>query len=252
MASGAQDYPGNRPELLKGKEITIKPFQRIGAYTHYNNFYIDPEMRKVYAEKKLGSEPDSLVGRTFKIQSVEPYEEDGHIEAKMTLQDTKGHTLYFKYDSRFDNLDFYPFQVTGGLDLPADFYCDYITLTPDVGEEYKTAMVDGIAFLKRKEENETIYFIEVRRFEKMLVSEPKNLILTLENNKTISKADAAIGSVESPGASGYTYIAISNLTPAEIELLKKNKITSKKIHTFEDKVVEGNKLKGMLDCLITK
>lgn len=252
VASSAQDFPGKRPELLKGKEVTINPFRKIESYTAYNNFYTDPEMDNNYAKKGLGSLPDSLAGRTFKVVSVEPYEEDGHIEAKMTLQDSKGRTLYFKYDARFDDLDYFPFKVTGGLDLPADFYCDDITFTQKegFGEEYKSAMADGIAFWKYKNNGQTTYLIEVREFNKVLVSTPKNLVLTLEKNKTISKADTTIGVVANP--SGYTYIATSYLTPAEVELLKNNKITSQKMHTFESEVNDGDKLKGMLGCLITK
>lgn len=252
IATSAQDFPAKRPELLKGKEVTISPLQKIDSYSAYKGFYTDAQMRSNYAPKGLGSTPDSLAGRTFRIESVEPYEVDGHLEAKMALHDNKGRTLYFKYDARFDKPEYFPFKVTGGLDLPADFYCDNITLVQREGvrDEHRSAIANGITFTKYRVDGEPNYMIEVRQFNEVLVSTPKNLILTLENGKMISKADATIGVVAN--ASGYTYIATSHLTPAEVELLKNNKIISTKTHTFVREVTDGVKLKGMFGCLTTK
>lgn len=254
ITATAQDFTGKRPELLKGKEVKILPLQEKDLKRGYKGFYTDAKLLTSYAQNSnYNSKPDSLIGRTFRVENVETQEKPDHIDARVTLKDAKGRVIYYDYDSRFGRLPEYAFEVVGGLTLPADFYCDDITFTQKegAGEEYKTKTADGITFRKFKVNGETSYMMETKQISNIRVDNPKNAAIMLENNKTISKPDAAVGFVSNPGGT-YTYIATFYLTPAEVELLTNNKMVSGKIHTIESNVVDSGKLKGMLGCLVTK
>ncbi len=251
----AQNFPGLRPELLNGKEVSIIPLEESDKKFGYNGFFTDLTMYKKYAQGEyLGTLVDSLVGQTFIVEKVEPYKDRSYIKAKVTLKNKRNNKiLYYSYNSGLSRPTEYPFEVVGGLDLPADFYCDDITYTKQEGTagQYRTNMEDGIAFIKYTVSGHTFYMVELREIDKVYVAKPKNAVLVLENNKTISKPDATIG-VVSNNSGSYIYNATFHLEPAEVELLTQHKIISGKIHTFEDKITAGEKIKGMFGCLVTK
>ena len=253
----AQNFPGARPELLQGKEVKIMQLKESYRKSGYNNFCTDYEMQHRYAASSIFdyTPADTLVGRTFHVEKVEPYKDGKYTKAKVTLKDKgKGKILYYSYNSGLTMPPEYPFEVVGGLDLPADFYCDYIEKKPAQvgGDEYTTDPVNGIIFTKNNKDGATVYRMQTRTLgsteDKMVVGK---VTATLENGKVITKENTMVD-VEANGYGGYVYTAVFFLDEKDIELLSKNKVISARIIAMETKIGDPDKLKGMFDCLLTK
>src|SRR5690606_20657972 len=101
---GAQNYPGNKPELLLNKEVKVLDKDSPKEYG-YREFYKDKELDKVYACcQKTSSKYEKLVNRVFKVTAVDPVKgvkSSGGTMYILTLQDSK-ETIDFKYNSKQD------------------------------------------------------------------------------------------------------------------------------------------------------
>lgn len=250
----AQDYPYQKPELLLNKEVKIKDLPRYSLKDGYTNFKKDEKGYKTYEELSYNhTKPEALAGRTFKVTNVT----GGKISSRMasyilTLQDDK-ETIYYKYNLPDSN---YYFEVIGGLDVTADFYCDYVAEEQAEPGEKMFGMTEnknniGIMFekvinIKTKKSHYNIHLMEssVKPAEKGY-----GVIITLDNGQQINLPKQLV-------IKDYSskYFATKTLTPAEVNLLKTHKITGYKLLDQEATVTneEGWILRGVLQCLQTK
>ena len=250
----AQNFPGRRPELLKGREVKVMPLPEDLVHKGYQNFHSEPHILEIYAKNsRSNSTADSLVGRTFTVENVERVPDENYVSAWLTLKDAKGEQLYYNYDSAFSKPGYYDFEVVGGLTLPADIYCDEIRKKAAQigGDEYTATAFDGIWFQKNNLDGASVYqmFIRKRSSTETRMVYAK-VTVKLENNKVITK-DAADVNVENK-MGNYVCTARFFLNEQDIELLKKNKIISTSINEMEDKLTEKDKIKAIFDCLLTK
>ena len=255
IGAAAQTFPGKRPDLLLGKEIKVKPIQLSQYVKGYKDFYSNDKLTSNYLAKDMythHTEIAALEGRVFKVTAVDPIPERDKYFRLTLLDELKKETLYYKYYAGFEP-DF-NFEIIGGLQFPADFYCEYIKQENLEGGKIKfaTSPQDGITFTKTRDGNVTIYFmkINIRTNEKQT---GKGAVVTLENGKVIKKPEAKTAGDDTPDKYGsYFYATIFPLTLEDIELLIDYKITGVKVMNASDPVLGGNMLKGMFACLIEK
>jgi hypothetical protein len=247
----AQDYPFRRPELLLNKEVKIKELPSYELQDGYKNFRSNADGRVTYEEIKYnGSKPEALAGRIFKVTNITggktSYETASYI---LTLQDDK-ETIYFNY--YIPSSDYY-FEVIGGLDVTADFYCDYVAeVAGEMGEKVyrQTENTIGLMFEKvintsTKKAEYTLYFNE-----QTVKPAPKGfgVVIMLDNGQKIDLPKSLVIKHDS------AYKAAITLTTAHINLLKAHKITNFKLLEHEGSVTNEQAwlLRGVLQCLLTK
>ncbi|MNK21294.1 hypothetical protein D3C87_395480 [compost metagenome] len=256
LSAIAQNFPERRPQLLIGKELKVTPFKITEYEKGYKKFYSDIEMRKTYLEKDKYSSftpVEQLEGRVFKVTAVEASDPTEKNYSRLTLVDeTKGETLYYKYDRRFEKN--FHFEVVGGLKLPADLYCDFITEKKDKFTDeiiYSSELLQGMVFTKIKKGAGAKYFISVSDYKEEQYLGKKGVIILLENNKRIDRPDVVI-EVGPESKYGFSHSATFELTLKEVNLLIDNKMTDVRLYTFDGEVGYQDYFKGVFGCLVTK
>jgi len=249
LTINAQNHPGNKPELLIGKEVVVmpEPFNITG----FNDFYTanTAAYDKVYEPVDTYSsysKIEALAGKKFKVVNVERVKDGSDTNIMLHLQGNGMPVLYYKYDPDFD-MDF-PFKVTGGLTLPKGFYCNSITKE---GNDFSTDIEDGVSFFKTKVNGIPKYFMSVSQPGSKLHSNIKGATVTLSGNKKIQK-DTATVKAEANDRGSFYYTSTFALTADDVTLLKTNAIISTAVYIYDSEVTSGDKLKGIFNCLITK
>lgn len=255
LSAIAQNFPEKRPELLLGKELKVKPLKENKKGEGYEYFYSDPKMRDSYLREKVYfsvTPAGGLVGRVFKVTAVDA-DPERKGKARLTLVDqTKGETIYYSYLSYLKH-DFY-FEVIGGLKLPTDLYCDFITEKKDkfTGETiYTTELLYLKTFTKIKKGAGAKYYMSISDYNKEEYLGKKGVIILLENNKRIDKPEVVI-EVSPDGDRGFRYTATFELTLKDVNLLIDNKMTDTRIYIFDNVVSDNDCFYGMFGCLVTK
>lgn len=253
----AQDSPGMRPELLLEKTVKVKPLpDGVLAYEKgYDSFFTDEKMYRRYAENKdRRTKPEALANRVFKVADVKPYTSYGNENFLIKLLDSiNNEHIYYKFNKYSESQGKYYFEVLGGLEYPADFYCDFLTQTTDkaTGEQKITASIsEGLHIIKIKKGKEVSYKLEAVTVEQV-ISMLRGVTLVFEDGRRIEKpdAEAVMGTNKNDN---IVYIATVNLTPTEVSMLSQAKVVGGKISKFEKKYTEGGKLSGMLKCLMKR
>ena len=246
LSAIAQNFPGKHTDLLLGREVKVKELKGTDAHIGYE-FYTQPKFGKanVYAllPSKGNTEPEAVVGRQFKIEEVIDNSkfDKGHYWIKIT--DDK-ETLYISYDIESEYS--FPFEVIGGLKLPADFYCNYITETIDKFTgvtTYATENQNGVVFYKIKKGAAAKYYIAINIPKHTMV---KGAIVLLSGNKRIERPGLELTGF--PDGFG----AYFELTLKEAHLLIDNEITDTRVGDRDNIITSGTTLKGIFSCLIEK
>ena len=139
----AQDYPGKSPQLLVGKEVTILPVES-QMKEGYEGFYSDHDLGERYMTNfNLQTKPEALVGKSFKVLAVEPYDFYGKTNYNIKLQSVEdGTVIYYRYRNDEEQMETYSFEVKGGFQLPADYYKNYIEFETNKSTGTKTSSFD--------------------------------------------------------------------------------------------------------------
>lgn len=245
----AQNYPGKKPELLIGKEVKViaEPPIELG----YQRFYTDLKMNNasVYKPESAYSSfttKEELAGKTFKVLSVNRKAGVDETEIALQLQGDAGLVLYYGYEDDFP-YDF-PFTVIGGLKVGKDFYCSYVSKVNTT--TYTTDGTDGVTFLKEKKNNITKYYVTLNVPGADSKAGKKNAVIYM-GTKKIEKSNINVKSEENTLGT-YYYTAVFEITAADVELLKVNKITKTQLGKYTTNITEGEVLKGSVACLTTK
>jgi hypothetical protein len=256
ITATAQDSPGSRPELLMDKTVKVKPLTAgILAYEKgYDNFYADEKMVKRYAETKdRRTKHDALQGRVFTVTGIRPFESSGTKNFLLHLNDTlSNEAVYYKFNQNCEVQGKYYFEVLGGLEYPDDFFCDYLKTEEDkaAGEKKLIATIaEGIHVIKVKKGSAVIYRMEAVTVEQV-ISMLKGVTLVFENGGSIVKPEAEV-QMSTNKNDNIVYFTTFELTPADVSLLTQSRLLSGKISRFEKTYTEGQKLQGMVNCLLT-
>lgn len=249
----AQDFPGKRVQLLKDKQLKVKPLDQALQRFGYSDFYTDEAMKKSYAVINFTkSKHDSLVGKTFKVKDITPLGKDSfdQEEYRLKLEQDNGSVLYFRYNTEYEHT--FVFTVLGGYGTNADFYCGQITVSKDGGTTYYDAPpLSGVIISKTKKANVSHIYITVNENSEIVAVNKKGLVLTLANGKQIKRPEAKI-SVETSSGSGYLYSATFEPTAAELLLLKQSPIVKNKLYVIDGEVTDGKVLQEYIKCLAKK
>jgi len=238
ITTAQQSYPNNKPELLAGKNVTVRDLE----YMHkagYRYFYSNKQLTDTYmpakSDKDISSYED-LLGQNFKVVAVEPMGKD----TRIVLENKKGKLVYYKYNKWVESFMF-PFVVEGGLSLPADFYCDYLNAATG---NFRTKKIDGFSFGQDKNQ----LSLEYTNFPGKAPEVTKGVTFILDNHAEIYFNYAKVDLTKSSDNKciAYThYILDEN----EIARLKGGKIVKVLLGDASFDVTEGETLKGILNCM---
>ena len=251
------NFPGKYPIVLLDKEVTIKPLtpelQRYG----YAGFYKDPEGSSVYGCcSHFNSKYNSLVNKKYKVSSVDPYTDaDGNKKFVLTLEDRLKVPIYFYYDPK-DETNF-PFEVTGGLDIPLSFYCIDINYKADVNSGdtiYYSDPEEQIIFTKATGKQGSNYYLKVFGLSADAFTPGKGVTIFLEEGKQVKKPSEII-KVEALKAAdnsvnSYMYSAYIILEESDIALLKQYPVKEVKMNFLTFQTMNGVRFMNYLRCLL--
>lgn len=269
LNSFGQEWPGENPELLKGKTVKPKEIAENLQKYHYKNFFkefdkeakqftTDDNKNRIFSsgpEYSTVSEYGKLLGKEFKV--IEVYEivakySFSNKEFAIELHNEEIGTVYYKYNAKYEH-DF-ELEVVGGIDFPEGYFCQQITEEKDKFEDkitYYTPIESGFSFMKVITAGDTAIYLSVREYGSTLNVGEKGLYLLLSNGEKISRPNAELDTDVSSTGSGYTYSAFILLKKEEIQLLKEHLITDNRLYIYDGTVKEGSakKIQEYLKCL---
>jgi len=244
-----ESFPYKRPELLINKEVTVKPMHPGSeeAFGGYENFYSDSNWSKIYKENNRSkTSSSSLTNRTFKVVSSEFTSDTPFPYHVFKLEDKQTKELiYYMYNMKLARNDIYPFTVVGGLDVPADFYCDYVETYGGDNPIYFIENMSIYKLQKKMLKGKAKYSLNLIMTAEPLTQE--GIVVNLENNMSITRPDYPI-------ISDKRTFGSFELTAKEIELLKNNKITGFTLGKTKGFIGdrEAIAIKEGLKCLMSK
>ena len=245
--ANAQDQVGYKPELLIGKQVKILPIEMATKHG-YSGFYNDNELTETYPNGDMFTKFELLVDKVFTVVSVEPFL-DFHTKCfKIAFESADKTIIYFKYNP--DDLLYYPLQVTGGITVPNDAFCDYIKrLDFTTGVSYSTDPFEGISIEKTFPEGRASYYsFRIAEFFGGKPVNKKGVTVFFENGKKLSWPDYPV-SAEYYSNTSFRYFVSPEITAKELELLKNNKITGLQIDVFKMDITQGQTIKGVVNCI---
>jgi len=257
FAANAQNFPGEKIELLNGKNLKVLPIAGASQKYGYKDFYTDADLKNIYKKEGYSTPYDLLVGKEFKVVSYEPYKSYNEIKYKLLIENPETGKLYFDYNPKYSFT--FPFEVIGGLAYPEGFFCESIVekkgnVVKQGDKWYEAPMEMGIQLSRYKGQLNPVYMkitfsTDAIYDEKVTM---KGYSIIFENGKTITKPAKQL--ISYAGSSGTSIITtdIDFYEANELKLLKEQKIKSIKLDKFEKVVENGFTLKEYAKCLISK
>jgi hypothetical protein len=257
-------YPYKRPELLAGKEVKVLPYNSDFGSKGFEYFYKEDQMNNYAAEASWQSYtlPKYLEGRVFKVTEVaKDTGKYGENSFYLKLLSDKDETVYYRYSTDDTNGESgFPLEVIGGLDLPADFYCDYINKGANIGE-YSTRN-GGVTFTRerfdtpaeKKAKAAKEYEVRVKFYGKASTLN-RGLTLFFDNGKSIERKNEFVISTLDNGTL-YKHETSIILTKQEAEIMATANLTGFKIldltYTDPPKYKKyAEEFKKIIACILT-
>jgi len=251
-------FPGKYPIVLLDKEVTIKPLPPEGQKYGYAGFFKDPYGTEVFGCcSRSNSKYNSLVNKKFKVSSVDPYtDDDGNKKFVLTLNDHVKAPVYFYYDPKDDSN--FPFEVTGGLDIPLSFYCIDINsqANGNTGDSiYYSDPEEQVIFTKATSKQGINYYVKVFGLSPNSFSPGKGVTIFLEEGKQVKKPSEIIKVQEIKDNSDnlgntYMYSAYISLDDPDVTLLQQYPIKEVKMNFLTFQTTRGIKFMNYLRCLL--
>lgn len=242
----AQSFPYKNVELLKNKEVTIIETHESSVTDGYSEFYSDKYYIKRYMKADSGymSRRDALIGKKFKVLDIGPAGSDFWL----TLQGEDNSICYYQYRPTMLLMN-YPFNVTGGLDLPDNFYCSYFKKESYTAKEVYVAQIHKIHIFKRVEDGVVRYTFVINEFLQTDGRAGKGFALIMEDGTQISQPKFPIEPQYHDGVN-YKYFHSFDPTPEEMKILASKKIISAKFIDHFVTINWGEQIQGIFKCLI--
>jgi hypothetical protein len=251
---GAQNYPGEKVELLKDKQLKVLPVEQSLQKYGYKGFYSDEKLKKVYKEKDYATAYDKLVNKVFKVESFEPYKNSlGDTKYKLKLTNPDAGTLYFDYDTKYSHT--FPFEVVGGLTFPEGYFCEM-----EAEKESATAGVRYYEFPVQDGFRISHYVAKSLNSISVKINTPldvklesgtllRGVTLVLENGSKVEFPDAEVKVSPRTGGSLLTGMIVLVLSDAKVNLLKEHKITQIIQNKYPREFSEGFTVREYIKCL---
>lgn len=248
----AQNFPGEKIELLSGKNLKVLPLSEASQKYGYRDFYTDVGLENVYKEEKSTTPYNALVGKEFKVISYEPYQGYKEIKHKLLLENPETGKLYFDYSSKY-SFNF-PFEVIGGLIYPEGFFCDLIVKeSASSSTSYTTPIEEGSYIVKNKGDKVLAYTFRYATTEKYSPEKLwKGVTIVFENGAKIAVPAQVIASTKS--SSGNVNLSASLIVHEAkyLSLLQSQPIKSIIFEKSEMVFKGGKVLQEYAKCLLTK
>ena len=246
--SAQEHFPYKHPELLVGKTVTVLPIGQYDFSQLYQNFYAGKSFSAYYKGKREIPK-EMLEGRKFHVAAVEPNRiEKDYEDYWITLKDTaSGETLYYLYNKSREKRGEYYFEVEGGLDLPADFYCDYIEKMemPDGTNRY-TLGQSVFEVIRSGPKAKPYYTLSLQFFKDTYLKLGPLTIVMEDGSKLVLKGTGYYV------VSGRSYVG-GEITAKEMEALTKSKPVSFEYDGKSQMLfMDGDVLQKGSACLLTK
>jgi hypothetical protein len=250
-----QNFPGNTPELLIGKELKVLEVADILQQYGYKGFYKDINLKKIYDKNSsFASKYESLVNKVFKVNGCEPYTNlIGKKRFKLELSNPDIGTLYFDYNPKFE--EEFQFEVIGGLQYPEGYLCKDIEESKDkfTGKTYyNSPMLDKVYFSKVVENNNSTIYLHLTCLGKTLLVNKQGVVVLLKDGNKLDFPTALVDvKVDNTYANlnNYSYSAFIELNKEDIDKLIKSEITDYRLYLYDDSVKNGLKYCEYLKCL---
>ena len=251
------NFPGKYPIVLLDREVTIKPLPAEYQKYGYPGFYKDGYATEVYACCNRGnSKYNALVHKKFKVFSVDPFTDaDGSKKFVLTLGDSLNRQVFFYYDPKDES--YFPFEVTGGLEIPLSFYCIDITYKTQesTGDTlYYSDPEEQIIFTKMITKEGNHFFLKVYGLSANDFAPGKGVSIFLQGDKQLNKPSEIIKMEKLPASLDeemkfYMYWAYISLDEEDVSLLKQYSIKEVKMSFLAFKTTNGVKFQNYLRCL---
>ncbi|WP_128544055.1 hypothetical protein [Larkinella soli] len=120
---------------------------------------------------------------------------------------------------------------------------------------YYTPMIRPVYFSKEVRKGVATWYLSLRAFGDGVNNGKRGALIRLDNGRTLRKPEAEIGLRDNELRDDfdyeYIYTAHIRLTPTDLELLKKHRITGFRLYVYEQKVSEREQAEGVrvLGCL---
>ena len=244
---GFGQFPGKDVNLLLNKELKVLPKAESLHEYGYDYFFKNKKMKKKYACcDSYNSKYKALVNKVFKVINIEPYNSD----YKLLLENDETGTVYFKYSTRFKHS--FPFEVIGGLDYPAGFFCKDIKKTEDKFNNevtYRSPLLEDLNFTKFVKNDNIVYYLSCNTIGSTVVVDGKGVILLLDNGEKIEWSEEKIDVKVSSGGN-YVYSCFIRLSSEDIAKLQQNNISDFRLYIFDNKVENSEKYKQYINCMV--
>lgn len=255
LGAFAQNFPGEKVELLNGKTLKVLPKEESLQKYGYRDFYKDAGLKKVYEKEGTSTAYKALVNKEFKVLSYEPFTDAGrNAKFKLLIENSETGKLYFDYDPKFSHS--FPFEVIGGLNFPKDFFCNKI-YEKEVKESsarwYEAPVEEGIQTIISKSAGGDFFFLTINqptgeKFQSGIVR--RGLEITFANGSTISMPDEELKSSANPYGNLLVSAVVGIIAPVDLKLLQESKIVSVKLNKYVSDVKNGATLQEYSKCLI--
>lgn len=252
FVSAQESFPFMRPGLLKGKDVKIVDGYSTEKDGYFMGFYSDDQLLKVYMPSKEStrfSDRKELIGKEFNVVNVDTITEEylgNKKSTRITLQDKAGGKLYYQYNPK-NSFD-YPFEVIGGLTLPADFYCDYLKYDDLGGATTSVFVGQGCQVLKTTMDEQTTYNVMFNFFSKTKTKDIDKVAVLLEDGTRLIFNTTCYPFPNSTTDFKYSFSIL--VYGKNLAAIKKSKIVSVKAAEAMWQF-DGKKLKGIINCMET-
>ncbi|PZR24438.1 MAG: hypothetical protein DI539_00230 [Flavobacterium psychrophilum] len=250
LGAFAQNFPGEKVELLKDKTLKVLPKAEDSQKYGFEDFYTDAALKNIYKKEGYVTPYNELVGKEFKLISYESLwvgPDNKYLRYKFLLENSETGQIYFKYDPEVSFK--FPFEVVGGLEYPEGFFCEKIK-KDGTATHYATPFEDGIQIVKNPGSQVLVVTINLPTTETSIpVAGWKGLTIVFDSGATISLPNEKLkASLNSYGEAVLTASPILQ-KPTDLKLLTQHKIKSVKLNKFEKVVNDGGILKEYFKCL---
>ena len=257
MAVSAQNFPGEMVQLLEGKELKIVPLAESSQKYGYGGFYTDDKLKKIYKEKSHSTPYDKLVGKTFKVISIEPYQNVlKKTKYKIKVDNADTDILYFDYDPEHSFK--FPFEVVGGLKYPEGYFCNMVkqeeSNEPNI-KNYSFPKIDGLAVgYSTYRDTHSIALSANLPVDEVISTNTviKGISWIFDNgeviNSTIDNVTVSKGPTGKAVLKGY--LSTSKSTNPKFYLLENNKLVKIKFGKYEREFTEGYVLQEYVKCIM--
>lgn len=259
LTASAQNYPGDKPELLNGKTLKVQPLIEVRQEIGYKGFFTDEELRNIYKKNVQSTRYKELMGKEFKVTAVQQYQKPYMKSAKykLVLENADTGKLYYDYDPVSDR-DF-NFEVIGGLEFPEGHYCKSVTLSSlkpikSGGVWYEAVKkIEGISLYayvdKMRDETMLQFHVNINSGEKQFQTQKQTgVTLVFDNGKTLSMPDQE--TVPDSDGKNVLTATIWALYPEHFTLIQEHNLVAVKIGKYEDKIKNGHTIREQIKCML--